>query len=76
MEIIESAICVQLTSEEKSKIREAYEIICDFYDLAYTHKHEYIYLNINKCYSIDQLEETCDFMSDLTTSYEINLKNE
>ncbi len=75
MQVIESAIHVQLTQEEKNKIRDAREVISHLYDLMYDYEQEYAVSNAGEEYSMSQVCEASDLMTSLITSDKFLLEN-
>lgn len=76
MEIIESAICIQLSKEEKDKLYEAHEIMSHLYSTMRDHKQTFIQSNDSDVdYCQAQVWDTCSLLSCLVSSDKLQLEN-
>lgn len=75
MNVIESAVHIQLTQEEKDKIRAAHEVISHLYDTMYDYEQEFVCLNDGDSYSMEQVRDTCNLMAGLITFDKFRLEN-
>lgn len=75
MKIIESAIRIQLTQEEKDKINEAYEAISHLYDTMQDYEQEFVCSNDGSGYTMEQVRDTCNLMAVLITADKLRLEN-
>lgn len=74
MNVIESAIKIQITQEEQNKISEAREVIAHLYDIMYDYEQEYICC-INDNFSLEQVRDASNLMAMLQSFKEFRLEN-
>lgn len=74
MNVIESAIKIQITQEEQNKISEAREVIAHLYDIMYDYEQEHICC-INDNFSLEQVRDTSNLMAMLQSFKEFRLEN-
>lgn len=74
MNVIESAIRIQITQEEQDKIREAHEIITHLYDTMLDYEQEFICW-AGDSYSLAQVRDTSSLMAMLLSCKEFSLEN-
>jgi len=74
MNVIESAIKIQITQEEQDKIREAHEVIAHLYDIMLDYEQEFI-CGASDSYSLAQVRDASNLMAMLLSSKEFRLEN-
>lgn len=74
MNVIESAIKIQITQEEQDKIREAHEVIAHLYDIMFDYEQEFI-CGACDSYSLAQVRDASNLMAMLLSSKEFRLEN-
>lgn len=75
MNVIESAIKIQITQEEQDRIREAHEVIAHLYDIMLDYEQEYAISNIGEEYSMSQVRDTSNLLAALIGSDKMRLEN-
>ena len=74
MNVIESAIKIQITQEEQDKIREAHEVTAHLYDIMLDYEQEFI-CGACDSYSLAQVRDASNLMAMLLSSKEFRLEN-
>ena len=74
MNVIESAIKIQITQEEQDKTREAHEVIAHRYDIMLDDEQEFI-CGAGDSYSLAQARDASNLMAMLLSSKEFRLEN-
>lgn len=75
MEVIDSAVIIQLSKEEKDKISEAHKIISDLYDTMRGYGRDCLVSNDGNGFSEDQLWDAYNLTTALVTSDKLRLEN-
>lgn len=75
MNVIESAIKIQITQEEQDRIRETHEVIAHLYDIMLDYEQEYAISNIGEEYSMSQVRDTSNLLAALIGSDKMRLEN-
>lgn len=74
MNVIESAIKIQITQEEQDRIREAREVIAHLYDIMLDYEQEFI-CGACDSYSLAQVRDASNLMAMLLSSKEFRVEN-
>lgn len=74
MNVIESAIKIQITQEEQDRIREAREVIAHLYDIMLDYEQEFI-CGACDSYSLAQVRDASNLMTMLLSSKEFRVEN-